>query len=245
MLRLRSGLSKPGSDHPIMQVLYPVLVCLVMYRGCCSQLCLRQALCLSLGDAEDDSWAERWLFAIGNVTLILNSLCLCFACAEDEAWAERAAAEAVQRAAEEWPGGLQTAAIPLSKKARKAARAQATAAATAAEGPDGVGRALTPQQAQPDGAETPKPAAAEAGTGSKRKHQGGLLDKMRARLSGGQFRALNEQLYTQPGDEAFALMQGDPGLFDLYHEVRLMSHPQVVWCGGLWHERGRWGLWPL
>ena len=169
---------------------------------------------------------------IGKLTLTLISLCLSSMCAADEAWAERAAAEAVQRAAEEWPGGLKAAAIPLSKKARRAARAQATAAA-AAEGPDGAGRAPTLQQAQPAGAETPKQAAVEAGTASKRMHKGGLLEQMRARLSGGQFRALNEQLYTQPGGEAFALMQGDPGLFDLYHAVRILSGPQVVWCGGL------------
>ena len=159
-------------------------------------------------------------------------MCLSFACAEDEAWAERAAAKAVQRAAEEWPGGLQPAAIPLSKKARKAARAQATAAA-AAEGPDGAGQAPTLQQAHLAGAETPTQSAVEGGTGSKQKQKGGLLDQMRARLSGGQFRALNEQLYTQRGGDAFALMQGDPGLFNLYHAVRLLSWPQVVWCGGL------------
>ena len=117
-------------------------------------------------------------------------------------------------------------------------------AAAAAEGPDDAGQVptLSLQQAQPAGAETPQQSAVEAGTGSRRKHRGGLLDQMRARLSGGQFRALNEQLYTQPGGEAFALMQGDPGLFDLYHAVRLLSRPQVVWCGGLRHERG---LWPL
>lgn len=177
-----------------------------------------------------------------SLTSTLKLMCLLFACAEDEAWAERAAAEAVQRAAEEWPGGLQTAAIPLSKKARKAARAQATAAAAAAEGPDRARRAPTLQQAQPAGAETLKQAAVEAGAAYKRKHKGGLLDQMRARLSGGQFRALNEQLYTQPGGEAFALMQGNPGLFDLYHAVRLLSRPQVMWWGFVAREGKVWAV---
>ena len=204
-------------------------------------LCWLGALCLSLEDAEDDSWAEQQLSCQRPMQhWTLMSMCHLFVCAEDEAWAERAAAEAVQRAAEDWPGSLQTAAIPLSKKARKAAHVQAAAAA-AAEGPDGAGPAPTLKQAQPAGAETPKQAAVEAGTGPKRKHKGGLLDQMRARLSGGQFRALNERLYTQPGGEAFTLMQGDPGLFDLYHAVRLLSEPQMLWCGGLWHERGRCG----
>lgn len=49
---------------------------------------------------------------------------------------------------------------------------------------------------------------------------GGLMDSMRAKLQGGRFRWLNEQLYTAPGDSAFQLMQADPALFDQYHEVR-------------------------
>ena len=34
-------------------------------------------------------------------------------------------------------------------------------------------------------------------------------------------------------------MQGDPALFDLYHAVRHVTRPQVVWYGGLWRERGK------
>ncbi|KAL2644023.1 hypothetical protein R1flu_011610 [Riccia fluitans] len=44
-----------------------------------------------------------------------------------------------------------------------------------------------------------------------------FLEKMRARLSGGRFRMLNESLYTCNGDEAFELFRQDPGAFDLYH----------------------------
>ncbi|KAF5836256.1 methyltransferase-domain-containing protein [Dunaliella salina] len=46
---------------------------------------------------------------------------------------------------------------------------------------------------------------------------GSLFDKMRARLSGGRFRSLNEQLYMCKGDEALRLMQSDPSLFAQYH----------------------------
>ncbi|KAL3697177.1 hypothetical protein R1sor_011253 [Riccia sorocarpa] len=44
-----------------------------------------------------------------------------------------------------------------------------------------------------------------------------FLEKMRAKLSGGRFRMLNESLYTCKGDEAFELFQEDPGAFELYH----------------------------
>jgi hypothetical protein len=47
----------------------------------------------------------------------------------------------------------------------------------------------------------------------------GLLARMREQLSGGRFRWLNEQLYSCPGEEALALMQGQPELFLQYHEV--------------------------
>ena len=45
-----------------------------------------------------------------------------------------------------------------------------------------------------------------------------LIDKMRAKLSGGHFRMLNEQLYTTKGDEALHLVQQNPGVFSAYHE---------------------------
>lgn len=53
-----------------------------------------------------------------------------------------------------------------------------------------------------------------------------LLDKMRARLSGGHFRMLNEKLYTCRGSEALELFQNDPSLFSVYHAgyQEQMSH---------------------
>lgn len=44
-----------------------------------------------------------------------------------------------------------------------------------------------------------------------------FLDNMRARLSGGRFRMLNETLYTCKGEDAFQLFKKDPASFTLYH----------------------------
>ncbi|KAK9820076.1 hypothetical protein WJX72_005839 [[Myrmecia] bisecta] len=41
---------------------------------------------------------------------------------------------------------------------------------------------------------------------------------MRAKLQGGRFRWLNEELYTSRGEEAFRLMQEQPDLYEQYHE---------------------------
>ncbi|KAJ4961448.1 hypothetical protein NE237_021358 [Protea cynaroides] len=53
-----------------------------------------------------------------------------------------------------------------------------------------------------------------------------FLHKMRARLSGGHFRMINEQLYTCSGSEAFNFFKDDPSLFDMYHAgyQEQMSH---------------------
>ncbi|XP_044502647.1 ribosomal RNA-processing protein 8 isoform X2 [Mangifera indica] len=53
-----------------------------------------------------------------------------------------------------------------------------------------------------------------------------FLDKMRARLSGGHFRMLNEKLYTCTGKEALDYFTENPALFDMYHSgyQEQMSH---------------------
>lgn len=61
--------------------------------------------------------------------------------------------------------------------------------------------------------------ASGAKSAPAKQKDGGLLAQMRAKLSGGRFRWLNEQLYTCPGEEALELMQGQPHLFQQYHEV--------------------------
>ncbi|XP_061368754.1 ribosomal RNA-processing protein 8 [Gastrolobium bilobum] len=44
-----------------------------------------------------------------------------------------------------------------------------------------------------------------------------FLEKMRARLSGGHFRMINEKLYTCTGKDALDYFQEEPALFNLYH----------------------------
>ncbi|KAK1411870.1 hypothetical protein QVD17_32685 [Tagetes erecta] len=57
-----------------------------------------------------------------------------------------------------------------------------------------------------------------ASTVSKSSHKpSSFLEKMKAKLSGGHFRMLNEKLYTCSGDEAFKYFKEDPSLFDMYH----------------------------
>ncbi|XP_031260190.1 ribosomal RNA-processing protein 8 [Pistacia vera] len=53
-----------------------------------------------------------------------------------------------------------------------------------------------------------------------------FLDKMRARLSGGHFRMLNEKLYTCTGKEALNYFSENPSSFDMYHSgyQEQMSH---------------------
>ncbi|KAF6137121.1 hypothetical protein GIB67_030885 [Kingdonia uniflora] len=53
-----------------------------------------------------------------------------------------------------------------------------------------------------------------------------FLDKMRAKLSGGHFRMINEKLYTCSGNEAFKYFEDDPSLFNTYHTgyQEQMSH---------------------
>ncbi|KAD6119355.1 hypothetical protein R6Q59_025396 [Mikania micrantha] len=44
-----------------------------------------------------------------------------------------------------------------------------------------------------------------------------FLEKMKAKLSGGHFRMINEKLYTCSGDEALNYFKEDPSLFNTYH----------------------------
>ncbi|KAL1315485.1 hypothetical protein HN51_042241 [Arachis hypogaea] len=56
-----------------------------------------------------------------------------------------------------------------------------------------------------------------------------FLDKMKARLSGGHFRMINEKLYTCTGKEALNYFQEEPSLFALYHagyKMQMSNWPQ-------------------
>ncbi|XP_023549841.1 ribosomal RNA-processing protein 8-like [Cucurbita pepo subsp. pepo] len=57
-----------------------------------------------------------------------------------------------------------------------------------------------------------------------------FLDKMRARLSGGHFRMLNEKLYTCTGEEALNYFNEDQVLFDVYHtgyQEQMLHWPEL------------------
>eukprot|EP00249_Psilotum_nudum_P018211 c26695_g1_i1 orf=353-1477(-) len=47
--------------------------------------------------------------------------------------------------------------------------------------------------------------------------QSSFLGKMRSKLMGGQFRMLNEKLYTCSGEDALLIFKDDPAAFQLYH----------------------------
>ncbi|XP_057983525.1 ribosomal RNA-processing protein 8 isoform X1 [Malania oleifera] len=68
--------------------------------------------------------------------------------------------------------------------------------------------------------------ANESAASAKRGKPSSFLDKMRAKLSGGHFRMINEKLYTCTGKEALDYFKEDPALFDVYHTgyQEQMSH---------------------
>ncbi|CAN6238507.1 unnamed protein product [Urochloa humidicola] len=93
------------------------------------------------------------------------------------------------------------------------------------------------EQAPPPAAAPPPPSSPPAkrrrkdGTGRgtatpKRGNTSSLLDQMRARLSGGHFRMLNQTLYTCSGQDAFDYFKKNPNYFDVYHTgyQEQMSH---------------------
>ena len=72
-------------------------------------------------------------------------------------------------------------------------------------------------------AQTPGEQLPAGSSDASKKKSKSLLEQMRSKLSGGRFRMLNEQLYTSEGEDAFSMMQGQPDLFQQYHEVRMSS----------------------
>ncbi|EYU34744.1 hypothetical protein ABFS82_11G131300 [Erythranthe guttata] len=72
-------------------------------------------------------------------------------------------------------------------------------------------------------------AASSSAIKSGSKSSASFMDKMKARLSGGHFRMLNEKLYTCSGDEALKYFNENPSLFDLYHsgyQVQMSGWPE-------------------
>lgn len=83
-----------------------------------------------------------------------------------------------------------------------------------------------PKQGQKAKSQPPPPSAAP--TSSKKK--GSLLDQMRQKLQGGQFRWLNEQLYTTGGDNALTIMKKNPDLYQKYHEGEIFNYFLAIFC---------------
>ncbi|KAL6899650.1 hypothetical protein ACP4OV_006308 [Aristida adscensionis] len=71
-----------------------------------------------------------------------------------------------------------------------------------------------------------KGGAGPVGATPKRGSTSSLLDKMRARLSGGHFRMLNEKLYTCSGEDAFDYFKTDPNLFDVGYQEQMSHWPE-------------------
>ncbi|KAJ8749933.1 hypothetical protein K2173_013848 [Erythroxylum novogranatense] len=71
-----------------------------------------------------------------------------------------------------------------------------------------------------------KSANSSTSASPKRPKSSSFLEKMRARLSGGHFRMINEKLYTCTGEEAHNYFRENPSLFEMYHTgyQEQMSH---------------------
>ena len=74
---------------------------------------------------------------------------------------------------------------------------------------------VSASESEDDEIEARRRRAAQAGAAGAK--SSAFMNKMRAKLSGGQFRMLNEKLYTTTGDEGLDLVKNAPELFEAYH----------------------------
>ena len=140
---------------------------------------------------------------------------------QDDKPDDLAAAAAAAAAALAAGGPAKGAKKQNSKRAAAASPAEALAQEPTDQAVDKSSKGSKQLKAQ-GGPAAELPASAEHIAAAQKKGKAGLLDQMRSKLSGGRFRMLNEQLYTAPGQDAFEMMQGDPALFEQYHEVRTL-----------------------
>ncbi|EPS73648.1 hypothetical protein M569_01109 [Genlisea aurea] len=70
------------------------------------------------------------------------------------------------------------------------------------------------------------PSVSAAASDGVSKSSFSFIEKMKARLSGGHFRMINEKLYTCSGEEALKYFNENPSLFNVYHSgyQEQMSH---------------------
>lgn len=116
------------------------------------------------------------------------------------------------------PSQAEVVAKPNSKQTAAALLRHASAPGQAVTGSDQGSIAANPISNRDSATAEATGNLSQSGVLQKR-GKAGLLDQMRSKLSGGRFRMLNEQLYTAPGQRAFEMMQGDPAVFEQYHEV--------------------------
>ena len=90
-------------------------------------------------------------------------------------------------------------------------------AALAESDDDDDAEGASPAGEEDSGEEEDPDAFEKARARDPMKKKPSLVDKMRAKLSGGQFRMLNEALYTTTGDEALRMVEDQPGMFSAYH----------------------------
>ena len=90
-------------------------------------------------------------------------------------------------------------------------------AAFAESDDDDDAEGASPSEEEDSGEEEDSDAFEKAGARDPKKKKPSLVDKMRAKLSGGQFRMLNEALYTTTGDKALRMVEDQPGMFSAYH----------------------------
>ena len=90
-------------------------------------------------------------------------------------------------------------------------------AALAESDDDDDAEGASPSGEEDSGEEEDPDAFEKARARDPMKKKPSLVDKMRAKLSGGQFRMLNEALYTTTGDEALRMVEDQPGMFSAYH----------------------------
>ena len=98
---------------------------------------------------------------------------------------------------------------------------------------------ITKQLHPPTQAASHEQPAAVMHSTSRRKEGSGLLEQMRAKLSGGHFRWLNEQLYTTTGDAALEFMTQNPSHFNEYHKVNDFGSLTFIWSSCLFSNNRR------
>lgn len=135
---------------------------------------------------------------------------------EAKHWKKKDEAKTSAKAPSGGGDGPVTGAPALSKSQRKkAAKRAAKAAKEAATAAGGVPRGGSATSSS--GGAVSSVEARVGGGGAASSASSALRSKLFAKLAGGRFRQLNEELYTSTGEANFARFSADPELADAYH----------------------------